>query len=147
MGKKLELRYDGESYCQAIERLDKEYPGRVFLINRYEHGFVRYYRHSNLNISGIIDQQWDVTHGCALFIAPDDTPNAAEYCDFVMEDFSSWCNGDIHGICHAVYCKKRGKWELQEDNDQSYACWGYIGYDNAKRELESEHESCVEYLK
>ena len=159
MGKKLELLED-ESPRQAIERLGKEHPGRTFLINKYEHGLVRYYRQGDSTTSATIpDQRWDVSHGCALYIAPDDCPDPVKYCDSVMEEFTNWCNGDIHGVCHATYTFKNttghkalptqnsvgeGEWELGDDSEE---CWGYIGYDYAKQTLAEEHASNLKELK
>jgi hypothetical protein len=143
MGKKLEL-LDEETPRDAIARLKTEHPDRVFIINKYEHSLVRYYRQDDAATSATIpDQRWDVSHGCAVYIAPDDCPDPVKYCDSVMEEFTNWCNGDIHGICPATYKKVGDAWEQDGDGD---ACWGYIGYDSAKQELESEHEGYVKEL-
>jgi hypothetical protein len=136
-GKKLEL-LDDESPRDAIARLKKEHPDRVFIINKYEHSMVRYYRQGDSATSATIpDQQWDVSHGCALFIAPDDCPDPAKYCDSVMEEFSDWCNGSIYGVCTAVYHKEGTDWVEGETEE----CWGYIGSENAKAEQVSIHAS------
>ena len=147
MGKKLEL-LDDESPRQAFERLKGEHPDRVFIINKYEHGLCRYYRQGDAATSATIpDQQWDVSHGCALLIVPDDAPDPVKYCDAVMKEFTNWCNGDIHGICHATYhlIPESNTWVMDADSEDS--CWGYIGYENAKQELESEHEGLTKELK
>jgi hypothetical protein len=139
---------EGESIRDAIKRLETEHPGRVFLINKYEHGLCRYYRQGDVKTSaGIPDQRWDVSSGVAIFISPDDCPDPVKYCDSVMEEFTNWCNGDIHGVCHATYnrCSKDGeKWEwIEGETDE---CWGYIGYDNAQQVRDEEHEFRVKEL-
>lgn len=145
-GNKLELLND-ETPQDALARLKTEHPDRVFLINKYEHGLSRYYRQGDAATSATIpDQQWDVSHGCAIYIAPDDCPDPAKYCDSVMEEFTNWCNGDIYGVCHAVYHKEGDSWEIAEDTEE--ACWGYIGGETAKQEQESEHDGqAKEHLK
>jgi hypothetical protein len=137
---------------EELKELLEKNKGRAFIINCYEHGLVRYYRQSDSKTSATIpDQQWDVAHGCALYIAPDDAPKPEEYCDSVMEEYTNWYNGDIHGVCHATYTFKNttghkalptqnsvgeGEWEL---DDESEECWNYIGFDNAKQELADGH--------
>lgn len=126
-----------------IKEIIKENKGRVFTINKYEHGLCRYYRDGDAQTSSRIpDQQWDVSHGCALYVAPDDCPDPAKYCDSVMEEFTNWCNGEIYGICHDVYRKIGDAWKKQDEDCD--ACWGFIGCEYAEGELDGEHEGRID---
>ena len=153
-------RCRGERKSQEeILELKAAHPDRFFVIHKYEHGQCRYYRADDARTSATIpDQQWDVSHGAAFYIAPDDCPNPAEYCDSVMKEFTDWCNGEVYGVCHATYTFKNttghkalptqnsadeGEWELKEDSEE---CWGYIGGDYARQTLEEEHAGHVKEM-
>jgi hypothetical protein len=136
---------------EEIAELKAAHPDRFFVIHKYEHGQCRYYRAGDAATSATIpDQQWDVSHGAAFYIAPDDTPDPVKYCDSVMEEFTNWCNGEIYGVCHAFFNKvsKDGdEFEWVEAGEHSpEECWGYIGGDYAQQTLEEEHASHVKEL-
>lgn len=130
-----------------IEKLVKDYPGRVFWINLYDHGNSRYYRAGKALVEverpgtepaeeGLIipDQEWDVSRGAALYVAPEDAPDPAGYCDSTMKEFSDWCNGYIYGVVTERYRKApAGSWRQQEKLHD--ACWGHIGWDWAQQAL------------
>jgi hypothetical protein len=141
-----------------LKQLVRANPGRVFWVSKYEHGLVRYYRsgeaitvpnrHANKGIKGpgtspadgrliIPDQQWDVSRGVALYIAPDDTPDPAKYADSVLEEFSDWCNGSIYGVCvqKLTRADEDSEWEQVESDE----CWGFIGYEHAKNSLKEDY--------
>lgn len=132
--------------------------GRVFWISKYEHGMVKYYRssdaleapnrHDRKKIQGpstspasssvgyIPDQQWDVSRGVALYVAPDDCPDPAAYCDSTMQEFSDWCNGTIYGVVTQEYYKNEDEeWQPVGEDD---ACWGFIGTEHAENSLKEE---------
>lgn len=136
---------------EEVEQLARDNPGRVFWIHKYKHGMVRYYRAGDaltpaVELHGtepaapglfIPDQQWDVSRGAALYIAPDDCPDPAKYCDGVCEEFSNWCNGDIYGVCTQEFKRKNKNepWEPASDGDE---CWGHIGHEWAEQALAEE---------
>ena len=123
---------------EEINELFLAHPGRVFLINKYEHGLCRYYRQGDAQTSASVpDQRWDVAHGSAVFVVPDDVPEPEKYCDSIMKNFTDWCNGDIYGVCHETYDLTEGKWVPDTED----SCWGYIGSENAERERDEDHES------
>lgn len=125
---------------EEIQQLRAENPGRFFVINKYEHSAVRYYRADNHFLAAQIpDKQWDVSNAAAFFISPDDYPDPAAYCDAIMKEFTSWCNGEIYGICHAEYKRNGDKWDLVSHDE----CWQYIGYDYAHDTLEDEHTQII----
>jgi hypothetical protein len=137
---------------EEIKELVEKSEGRVFRINKYEHGLVRYYREGDAKTSaGVPDQQWDVSHGCALYIAPEDCPDPAKYCDSVMEEFTDWCNGNIYGVCHEFFLKvvqpdgEDFEW-VENEEQEAEACWGFIGQDNATQVLNEEHAAHVKAL-
>jgi len=137
----LDSRCRGAISRKAAQEALKANPDRAFVINKYEHGQVRYYRQINHEVSATIpDQQWDVSHGCAVYIAPDDVPNPGAYCDSVMEEFTNWCNGEVYGVCSAVYTKSGDTW-IEETSDE---CWGFIGGDNARLERDARHKDIFE---
>jgi hypothetical protein len=108
----------------AVQEKIAENPGRCFSINKYEHGQVKYYRAG----TAVSECEWDTSRGVALYIAPEDAPDAAAYCDGVMEAFTDWCNGAIYGICKDTFVRNdAGEWERTEED----ACWNFIGYDHA----------------
>lgn len=132
---------------EEARELMAEHAGRAFVIHKYEHGLCCYYRPGSKVEAGIPDKRWDVSHGAALFIVPDDVPEPEKYCDSVMEEFTNWCNGEIYGICHATYnkCSKDGEeWEWVED--QTDECWGYIGSEYADKELDEQHQGRLKDL-
>lgn len=72
------------------------------------------------------------------YIVPEDATDPAKYAAGVLESYSSWCNGEVYGV--AVWVWIDG--EFQEDSRDS-ECWGFIGYDYAKEELEAVFNSTV----
>lgn len=142
-----------------IIRLVRKNPGRVFWINKYEHSLVCYYRtggaieninrHGRTRLAGpntepadrrmlIPDQQWDVSAGVALYVAPDDCPDPAAYCDTVMNTYTDWCNGSIYGVVTQKFTRNaEGEWESGESDE----CWGFIGYEHAESSLKEEMKS------
>lgn len=136
---------------EQVSELARASPGRCFWIHKYEHGAVRYYRAGDaltpaVEIQdtqpadpGLIipDQQWDVSRGVALYIAPDDAPDPAKYCDLAMEEYSNWVNGYIYGVVTEEFTRKNkhADWEKQGNED---ACWGHIGHEWATQALADE---------
>lgn len=59
---------------------------------------------------------------------------ATEYCKGILEEFNSWCNGDVHGV--VVYVIDRATGERIDEHDEE--CWGYIGWSYAEEELDAQ---------
>lgn len=112
---------------------------RAHWVERYEHGQVRY---ALTNESSQVDRQWDVAHGVGVLLLDcdwDGTPDElTEIARSLLDNYTSWCNGDVWGICHFVIDPDTGE-ELEDD-----ACWGYIGSDHAEEELKSGHANYLE---
>lgn len=141
-----------------IKQLARKNPGRVFWISKYDHSLVRYYRSGDAisvpnrhardrRIAGpsaspadrrliIPDQQWDVSRGVALYVAPDDCPDPAAYCDGQMEAFSDWCNGVIFGVVVQGFDREVEDGEpIWSPDAEEDACWGFIGHEHAEASL------------
>lgn len=109
----------------------EQYPGRVFWVERYEHSLVRY---ALMGESSHVDRQWDVAPGVAVIVIPEDfTPPYDDVARNSLEEYTSWCNGDVYGIVH-VWLNPDGT----PDEDES--CWGYIGREYAEQQLDDEHK-------
>jgi len=135
-----------------LQDLVRKSPGRVFWIACYEHSAVRFYRSGNaigehptrpstapaLETLHIPDQQWDVSTAIAIYVAPDDTPDPAAYCDGQMEAWSDWCNGSIYGV--VVMTLERETEDDDWNEVDSDECWGYIGYTHALASLKETFE-------
>ena len=111
--------------------------GRFFWVERYEHGLVRY---ALTNESSAVDRQWDVAPACAYLVLDDEwfggdvtTEQLTEVARSLLEEYTSWCNGDVYGIVHTTVDVTTGA-EITTDS-----CWGFIGSDYAEAEARHEH--------
>lgn len=64
---------------------------RVFIVEVYSHGLESY---SVVGAKWYPDRQWDVAPACVLAVPPDVT-NPREWAEGVMEQYTSWANGDV----------------------------------------------------
>jgi hypothetical protein len=112
---------------------------RAHWVERYEHGLVRY---ALSHESSQVDRQWDVASGVAVLVLDadwvDDPDRRTEIARSLLDTYTSWCNGDVWGVCHFVIDPDTG--ETVEDD----ACWGYIGDEYALEELNSGHKNYME---
>jgi hypothetical protein len=115
---------------EELEEIFKENPGRVFLVSKYEHSLVRYYRQGTARN----ECRWDTSRGCAVLIVPEDVTYPEEYADAVLEEFSNWCNGDIYGCCRDTFEKRDDDTWKRVSED---ACWGFIGRGYAETALKN----------
>jgi len=67
---------------------------------------------------------------------------AEAYCKGVLEEYSSWANGDVYGVCYYVIDRNTGK-RIEEKDEE---CWGFIGSKYAEKELENGILSLVAHL-
>ena len=129
---------------EELAQLIADNPGRVFWINKYDHSLVSYYRSGDAlaapggpSRGNVPDAQWDESRGVALYIAPDDCPDPAAYCDSTMEQFSDWVNGNIYGVVVERFTRPDADSEWESDGDED-ACWHYIGTEHAEQSLKEE---------
>ena len=98
----------------------------VFPVGVYEHGGIQY---TLAGESIHANDQWDYCVGAAIAI-PHDFTNPEEAARAILNEFTSWCNGDVYGIVTMVQ-NDYGEWE------EGDTCWGFIGYDYAREEAKS----------
>lgn len=77
--------------ADAVARFGQD---RVFIVDVYSHGLEHFSRsHSRW----YPDREWDVAPACVLIVPPDVT-NPAEWADGILDEYSSWANGDTWAI-------------------------------------------------
>ena len=71
---------------------------------------------------------------------------AQELAEEALEQYNAWLSGDCYGVCVEVY-----KLEDEDDEDgelvEDEACWGFVGSDFAKQDLEEGFKAMVESTK
>ena len=71
---------------------------------------------------------------------------AQELAEGALEQYNAWLSGDCYGVCVEVY-----KLEDEDDEDgelvEDEACWGFVGSDFAKQDLEEGFKAMVESVK
>jgi hypothetical protein len=106
--------------------------GRFFWVERYEHGLVRY---ALMGESSAVDRQWDVAPACAYLILDTEWGgDLAQIARDLLDDYTSWCNGDIYGVCHVQLNIGSGT-EITED-----CVWGIVGDNRAESEAKATHQ-------
>ena len=89
----------------------------IYAVGKYEHGLVHY---SVANTRTYPDMNFD--YGIAGYIAvTKDYADTAQAANDILNEYSSWCNGDVYGIVHLDIA----------DPDNYDSCFGFIGYDHA----------------
>jgi hypothetical protein len=58
------------------------------------------------------------------------------YCEGVLEEYNSWCNGEVYGVCVDVFHKG----EMVTDD----SVWGHVGGDWAEEALRDQMSYWVE---
>jgi hypothetical protein len=102
---------------------------RVIIVEKYEHSLVHY---SPVDTVGYPDRRWDVSP-CAVFIVPEDVEpeHRIGYAKDVLDEYSSWCNGDVFGVVvRAVDANGNPVEDLTDE------CWGFIGHEYAQSEAD-----------
>jgi len=136
------VHYIQRSGVEDFKNVVRSNPGRVILV----------YARSGHQGYFADDKAFDVHHteleiedADGYYIAPNDATNPVEYAKGVMEEYSSWINGDVWGICAWLYSKHGGGWELDEElRDEG---WGLYSRKYAEAELEILFKYYVEELK
>lgn len=89
----------------------------IYPVGKYEHGMVHY---------SIAGSRWypdmNFDYGvCAYIAIPEDYQNQTEFANSLLDEYSSWCNGEVYCIVH-----------LDIDNPDDFDIYGgFIGYDHA----------------
>lgn len=109
-----------------------EWTDRMFWVERYEHGNVCY---ALVGESSQIDRMWDVAQGVAIITIADDFTNPEEAARAMLKEYTSWCNGDVYGICEEDFVQDPdGEWVSKGDPD---SCWGFIGSEYVEETLKT----------
>lgn len=117
-------------FTEVIAKLNERPGKRSYLVERYEHGQVRY------SIIGTGPQcQWDTAPSVAVLTlntenvcgagAPDEQYDAAAKA--ILDEYNSWCNGDVYGVAQATFTVVSTADEVAAAIASSEECWGYIG--------------------
>jgi len=135
--------------------------GRAFLIEKYEHGLVRY---ALIGESSAVDRQWDVSGAIGVMVADGDWGDDVDLADAArntLQTYTDWCNGNMYGIVHVTYqrarlvrhhpiigegipqCSVCGKGVILFDDDthdcweptEDESVWGFIGREHAESGL------------
>ena len=145
------IHYTEKPEIDAFKRIIRENPGRVFTHSGTDdnHGpgtcscFVEEGPFSVKDTKGDkrtgdnspAEKALDKADG--YYIAPEDVTDATKYAKSVLSDYTSWCNGDVYGVCVWKY-EREDKTDSWGEPDRDEECWGYIGYDYAREELEAQ---------
>ena len=73
----------------------------VFEIEKYEHSFVQF------GLAGTFSCPWDTTRGQYAIAISKEVQNPEEFAKVILEEYSSFCNGEVFGVVTATYDKQR----------------------------------------
>lgn len=131
---------------EDFKRIIRANPGRVFTVDCYEHSDI-FYKVADGPFT--VEETKDKKHGDYLelclnraggyYIAPEDVTDPAKHAESALKTYSSWCNGDVYGVCVWTYTRATINDAWGEPNRDA-ECWGFIGYDYASQELDSQME-------
>lgn len=119
-------QWDRDAYAE--EQLDQ---GRhVYLVDHYEHSMSRYtvigkFR-GNEGHRGI--DYWD-SRPSGILSLDNEWTNPDEIAPGLMEEYTSWVNGDVYGIVTERFTLAGDEWEQAEED----SVWGFIGTDYAQQ--------------
>ena len=131
---------------EEFKRIIRANPGRVFFVHsRYNDGYfidepglhIHDTKGEGCRAEGIEDVD-------GYYIVPDDVTNFEKYAKGVMEEYSSWCVGDVYGVL--VWQLDADTLEFDEES-RGPECWGYYGYAYALEELKSNFKDEVDHEK
>lgn len=132
----------------------KSYKSKLhYYVDKYEHGNVHY---SIADTASYPDRRWDVSEKCALFVPCDDiqsqwkkkkktdgveeaTKAFVTDSNNVLDQYSSWCNGEVYG--YNIYVFDNKGQEVEEDT-----CWGFIGHKYANKEKLSNMNNQLQFI-
>lgn len=97
-------------------------PSKIFIVDKYDHSSVHYSIHDSASYP---DRRWD-TAPSGVFIVDEKGESGAVPEQYeaqvtaVLEEYSSWANGDTYGIAQAVV-------DSSGEVIQESEVWGYVG--------------------
>jgi hypothetical protein len=106
-------------------------PGRVVAIEKIGNS----YKADRLIVEHRAGWLSDLVDG--YYIAPKDVTDPANYAKGVLEEYSTWCQGEVFGVCVWEYRRAGEEWELTSRDNE---CWGYYGYSYAEQTLKEQME-------
>lgn len=62
--------------------------------------------------------------------------HAADCAKSACKEYTSWCNGDVWGVCVDTF-------DLEGNQTEDDACWGYIGSEYAEKEMKDQVEGAL----
>jgi len=98
-------QYDGLRFFntrrdrQAIDELDENWS--IFGVDKYEHSSVAF------ALAGSFSCPWDTTRGVYALAVSNDFSEPELTARQVLEEYTSWCNGDVFSVVVAEYDKDR----------------------------------------
>lgn len=113
-------------HISPATREEAESSDHVFLVERYEHGLVRY---ALVGEASQVDRQWDVGV-VGLIGIPNDFTDPEGAARSILAEYTDWCNGNVYGIVTERFTADNGLgWTNLNEGD---ACWGFIGGEYAQ---------------
>lgn len=126
-----------------FKRLIRENGGRLVLVDDYGYGFKAgflpapwqlgraFKRHCPRGYQWAINQ---IEQADGYYIPPADATDPAQYAKGAIDQYSTWCNGDVYGVLIWQYTRAtvEDEWQLIDRDGET---WGYYGYDYAREEL------------
>lgn len=100
---------------------------RIFIVEHFEHGQSRYSVLGTYDNYMSVTDRWDSRPSCVLVLA-DDFTDPRQAADGLLEEYTSWCNGDVYGI-REVTVAPDGTVGDEE------SVWGFIGSENAAQSV------------
>lgn len=93
-------------FCSPSANIDdlKSFLGKeweVFEVEKYEHSLVQF------GLAGTFSCPWDTTRGQYAIAISKDIQNPEEFAKAILEEYSSFCNGEVFGVITATYDKQR----------------------------------------
>jgi hypothetical protein len=73
----------------------------VFEVEKYEHSFVQF------GLAGTFSCPWDTIRGQYAIGISNGVQNQEEFAKSILEEYSSFCNGEVFGVVTARYDKQR----------------------------------------
>lgn len=88
-----------DQVLEAFLRYTSEHPARTFLVEKYEHGLVRY---ALTGESSAVGRQWDVA-AIGFIVVPDTTDDPAGLARRLLESYTHWRNGNTYDVVIVTY--------------------------------------------
>jgi hypothetical protein len=122
----------GAADATTVADLDALLGDRRFLVERYEHGQVRY----STVAAGYHypDRRWDVAVGVGVIELDDQwvSDGLRVVADIFLDQYSSWCNGDVYSVTETTFNPVIVRGIISHlDVEEEYTTGGYFGNETA----------------